>query len=153
MQRTCTRIELGFLTIMFLVLPYHVVNAGQIQPHKILVTYWSDDISKYTDYPIPGSLSHSGTTQQNPELMGQLDMISVLAYAFLQVDEAGHVYFSHPAVDLRSSKLLRAVSPPSQDCRTPTGHSGKSFPSAAPEVKIPLKTPSLTHKSLSDPPR
>jgi GH18 family chitinase len=100
MQRTCTRIELGFLTIMFLVLPYHVVNAGQIQPHKILVTYWSDDISKYTDYPIPGSLSHSGTTQQNPELMGQLDMISVLAYAFLQVDEAGHVYFSHPAVDL-----------------------------------------------------
>jgi len=86
--------------ITFLILLAQAANAAQVQTHKILMTYWSDDTSRYTTYPIPGSTNQSGTVQQNAALLQQLDAINVLAYAFLQVDVSGNVYFSHPSVDL-----------------------------------------------------
>lgn len=127
MQHTCTRAKLGFLTIMFLMLPWRGVNAGQIQSHKILMTYWSDNTTRYADYPIPGSLSPSGTTQKNPELMGQLDMINVLAYAFMQVDGSGHVYFNHPAVDLSRHDVRGFCHQHSDSCPSAGQASAGSF--------------------------
>lgn len=67
--------------------------------HKILMTYWADNKPQYIAYPVPGSFDHVGT-QQNRALTKQLNAINVLAYAFLQVDDHGQVYFSHPSVDL-----------------------------------------------------
>lgn len=81
----------------------NATQAGEINAHKILMTYWSDNTSRYSDYPMPGSLSLSGVTQKNQSLLDQLNVINVLAYAFLQVDALGHVYFSHPATDLSRS--------------------------------------------------
>ena len=92
------------LVIVFLFLG-HAVNATQVYTHTILMTFWSDNISKYASYPIPGSLNQGGALQQNESLLLQLDAINVLAYAFLQVDGAGYVYFSRPSIDLSSSDV------------------------------------------------
>lgn len=78
----------------------NATQAGDIHTHKILMTYWSDNTARYAYDPIPGSLSPTGVTQKNPKLLNQLDLINVLAYAFLQVDASGHVYFAHPDTDL-----------------------------------------------------
>jgi chitinase len=92
------------LLIAFLFLG-HTVNATQIHTHTILMTFWSDDTSKYVSYPIPGSLNQGGALEQNERLLQQLDAINVLAYAFLQVDGSGHVYFSRPSIDLSRSDV------------------------------------------------
>ncbi|MGH8291735.1 MAG: hypothetical protein ACREV7_22665 [Steroidobacteraceae bacterium] len=73
--------------------------------HRILMTYWSDNVSRFAAYPMPGSKASSGAMQTNPQLRRQLDAINVLAYAFLQVDAAGQVYFADPAVDLSAADL------------------------------------------------
>jgi chitinase len=54
---------------------------------------------------MPGSLAPSGATHTNQQMQRQLDAINVLAYAFLQVDAAGEVYFADPAVDLSTADL------------------------------------------------
>lgn len=82
-----------------------VAGAARAPTHRILMTYWSDNTVRYAHYPMPGSLAPSGATQTNPQMRRQLDAINVLAYAFLQADAAGNVYFDHPAVDLSSSDL------------------------------------------------
>jgi hypothetical protein len=43
----------------------------------------------------------------NPQMQRQLDDINVLAYASLQVDAAGDVYFANPGVDLSAADLRR----------------------------------------------
>lgn len=87
------------LIAVFLLLA-NATHARDIPAHKILMTYWSDNTSRYANDPIPGSLNPTGVTQKNPKLLNQLDFINVLAYAFLQVDTKGYVYFDHPATDL-----------------------------------------------------
>ncbi|MGA9855509.1 MAG: glycoside hydrolase family 18 protein [Gammaproteobacteria bacterium] len=94
----------SFLVIVFLLLA-HAVNATQAHKHIILMTYWSNDTTKYASYPIPGSLNQSGTLQHNEALLQQLNAVNVLGYAFLQVDGSGHVYFSRPSVDLSESDI------------------------------------------------
>lgn len=45
-----------------------------------------------------------GGAQTNPAMQRQLDEINALAYAFLQVDAAGDVYFANrPSICLRST--------------------------------------------------
>jgi len=91
--------------VAVMILLAHAVNATQVHTHTILMTFWSDDISKYASYPIPGSLNKGSALQQNEALLKQLDAINVLAYAFLQVDGSGHVYFSRPSIDLSPSDV------------------------------------------------
>lgn len=81
------------------------VATNAVPKHRILMTYWSDNVSRFADYPMPGSLAPSGAVRTNPQLQRQLNDINVLAYAFLQVDAAGHVYFSNPRVDLSTADL------------------------------------------------
>lgn len=75
----------------------HAASAAQAP--KILMTYWANNKPQYTGYPIPGSFSRAGI-QRNQALREQLNAVNVLAYAFLQVEDRGQVYFSNPAVDL-----------------------------------------------------
>lgn len=49
----------------------------------ILMSYWSDDTSRYANDPLPGSVDASGAPQSNPTLLGSLDAIDVLAYRSL----------------------------------------------------------------------
>jgi chitinase len=69
------------------------------------MTYWSHNTTRFAGYPVPGSLATSGSAQANPQMQRQLDAINVLAYAFLQADSAGEVYFDNPAVDLSSGDV------------------------------------------------
>ncbi len=85
-------------------LPPAVRNLGP-PLHAILMTYWSDDTSRYADYPVPGSLSSRGAIQANPQLLRQLDDLDVMAYAFLKVDAGGELYFRRPDVDLSTSDV------------------------------------------------
>jgi chitinase len=64
------------------------------------MTYWSDDTSRYAGYPVPGSFDAAGAARSNAAMLGQLNAIDVLAYAFLEVDAHGSVYFRRPAVDI-----------------------------------------------------
>ena len=81
------------------------VATNAVSTNRILMTYWSDNVSRFAGYPMPGSLSPSGAMQTNQQMHRQLDAINVLAYAFLQVDAAGDVYFADPAVDLSAADL------------------------------------------------
>ncbi|MGH8202792.1 MAG: glycosyl hydrolase family 18 protein [Steroidobacteraceae bacterium] len=83
------------------------VATRAVPTHRIVMTYWSDNVSRFAGYPIPGSMAPSGAMQTNPQMRRQLDDINVLAYAFLQVDAAGDVYFANPGVDLSAADLRR----------------------------------------------
>ena len=78
-------------------------DTAHIPSQRILMTYWSDNT--FADYPLPGSVAPSGAEQTNPEMLRQLNAINVLAYAFLQTDAAGNVYFNQPAIDLSSQAV------------------------------------------------
>jgi chitinase len=89
--------------IPLLVFAMRTVTAAAEPAHEILMTYWSDDTTKHPDYPLPGSVDAVGVALKNTAFLQQLNAIDVLAYAFLQVDGAGEVYFRNPAVDLSAS--------------------------------------------------
>ena len=72
--------------------------------HKVIVSYWSDG-THYRNYSIPGSINDQGKIQINRDLSGKINNINVLAYAFLQVDKQGNVYFQHPDVDLSKKDI------------------------------------------------
>jgi|GEM_PF-3661929 len=69
------------------------------------MSFWSHNQVRYPGNPIPGSQNQKGAPQENSVLSQKLDAINVLAYAFLDVDESGNVYFSDPAVDLSKSDV------------------------------------------------
>lgn len=95
--------------------------------HRILMTYWSDNVSRFAGYPMPGSSAPSGATQTNQQMQRQLDAINVLAYAFLQVDAAGDVYFADPAVDLSTADLRHFCAQHPTACPHPASASAGSF--------------------------
>jgi chitinase len=66
----------------------------------VLMTFWADQAPARFAFPVPGSVDASGTRQRNAAFRDDLDDVDVLAYAFLEVDAAGDVYFRDPAVDL-----------------------------------------------------
>lgn len=101
--------------------------AGAVPTHRILMTYWSDNISRFAGYPMPGSLAPSGAMQTNPQMQRQLDEINVLAYAFLQVDAAGDVYFTNPSVDLSAADLRQFCRQHPVACPHSTSASAGSF--------------------------
>jgi chitinase len=80
-------------------------EANAIQAPPILMTYWSHNTTRFAGYPVPGSLSATGSLQSNPTMQRQLDAINVLAYAFLQSNAAGVVYFDSPAADLSAADV------------------------------------------------
>ena len=80
----------------------HAAAAAPELTEAILMTFWSDDTSRFVSSPMPGSINGAGATQDNTTLRRQLDAINVLAYSFLQVDDSGNVYFRRPEVDLGS---------------------------------------------------
>jgi chitinase len=92
-----------FWLIPLLAFAMRAVTAAAEPAHEILMTYWSDDTTNHPDYPLPGSVDAAGVALKNTGFLRQLDAIDVLAYAFLQVDAAGEVYFRNPAVDLSAS--------------------------------------------------
>ncbi len=75
-------------------------EAGPVHSPPILMTYWSHNTVRFPGYPVPGSLSAAGSVQSNLPMQRQLDAINVLAYAFLQSNAAGDVFFDSPAADL-----------------------------------------------------
>jgi chitinase len=85
--------------------PAWAADAARNHPPPILMTYWSHNTTRFAGYPVPGSLAASGAAQTNPEMQRQLDAINVLAYAFLQADTAGEVYFDNPATDLSAGDV------------------------------------------------
>ncbi len=72
---------------------------------KIIMSYWSHG-KPYMPYPIPGSIGVNKKIQQNYNLLGKLNNINVLAYAFLQVNNNGYIYFSRPTIDLSQHDFL-----------------------------------------------
>ena len=66
----------------------------------VLMTFWADQAPPRFAFPVPGSLDASGTMERNAAFRDDLNDVDVLAYAFLEVDAAGNVYFRDPAVDL-----------------------------------------------------
>jgi GH18 family chitinase len=68
----------------------------------VLLAFWSNNEVRYPNDPMPGSRNPTGALENNSALRGKLNAVNVLAYAFLSVDDAGHVYFSRPAIDLSS---------------------------------------------------
>lgn len=107
------------------------VAIDAVPNHRILMTYWSDNVSRFADYPIPGSLTPSGAVQTNHQMQGQLDDINVLAYAFLQVNAAGAVYFTNPAIDLSAGDLRHFCHRHATACPHTTSASEGSFASFA----------------------
>jgi chitinase len=105
--------------------PAVTTNAGPM--HRILMTYWSDNVSRFAGYSMPGSLAPSGAVQTNPQMQRQLDAINVLAYAFLQVDAAGDAYFADPAVDLSAADLRHFCPHHPTACPHPASASAGSF--------------------------
>lgn len=107
------------------------VQTGVLPTHRILMTYWSDNTSRFAGYPMPGSFARSGAMQTNPQMQRQLDDINVLAYAFLQVDAAGNVYFANPGVDLTAADLRQFCRQHPATCPHATSASAGSFPAFA----------------------
>jgi chitinase len=100
------------LVVLAVIISSVSTHAGTPKPATpILLTFWSNNLSKYPDDPIPGSRNRLGVIQENSTLLQKLNAINVLAYAFLEVDESGHIYFKEPAIDLSASDVL-------QFCRT-----------------------------------
>lgn len=98
-----------------------------VSPHRILMTYWSDNVARFAGYPMPGSLDPSGAVQTNQPMQRQLDLINVLAYAFLRVDAAGKVYFANPAIDLSAADLRQFCPRHQASCPHPASASAGSF--------------------------
>lgn len=93
----------------------------------ILMAYWSHNTTRFAGYPVPGSLVSSGSAEKNPEMQRQLDAINVLAYAFLQADTAGDVYFDNPATDLSSSDVQQFCRQAPSACPNAGSASAGSF--------------------------
>src|SRR3990167_2699124 len=78
--------------------------------HKLIVSYWSDG-PLYKNYPI----------KNNADLNQKISDINVLAYAFMQVDKNGHIYFQYPLSDLSESDVngfCKSNSPFCQNVKT-----------------------------------
>ncbi len=75
-------------------------HAGEGHERYVLMTFWSDNATFYPGFPVPGSLDGAGKRRRNEAFSRALNRINVLAYAFLQVNKAGDVYFSQPKIDL-----------------------------------------------------
>lgn len=82
------------------VLSAATAQASPLPTRFVLMTFWSHNILRYADFPVPASLDPAGYRQRNPDFRAALNDIDVLAYAFVKVDAAGKVYFSRPSVDL-----------------------------------------------------
>ncbi len=69
-------------------------------PRPLLMTFWSDKPAETRGFPIPGALNAAGALERNAAFSADLKQIDVLAYAALEVDSSGNLYFRLPAVDL-----------------------------------------------------
>lgn len=105
------------LLLLILILPVAPAVAAS---SPWLMTFWSDNTAHYPVFPVPGSFNASGKARRNAAFTADLNHIDVLAYAFVEVDASGAVYFRRPAVDLSR-----------QDARRFCG----SHPSACPDLK------------------
>ncbi len=102
MNRLAARASMASLlaTLALLGLPIGRAHASESAKRYVLMTFWSDNATFYPGFPVPGSLDGAGKPRRNTAFSRALNRINVLAYAFLQVNGAGDVYFSHPRVDL-----------------------------------------------------
>lgn len=79
--------------------------AGSGPGSKILLSFWCDHCPTQANDVLPGSLDDKGKPRRNPMLQEQLSALNVVAYAFLQVNKQGRVYFAHPRTDLGPSDV------------------------------------------------
>jgi len=91
------------LPLALLILSISTAQASGPPMRFPVMTYWSHNLTRYPDFPVPGSLDGAGKQRNNPAFRAALNDVDVLAYAFLQVDASGTVYFSRPAVDLSAA--------------------------------------------------
>lgn len=104
LQRTVRRFRGASALLLLLCFPLSAW-AGSGQNGKILLAFWCDHCPTQASDPLPGSLNGKGAPRQNPALQDQLSALNVVAYAFLQVDKQGQVYFAHPRTDLGPSDV------------------------------------------------
>jgi hypothetical protein len=90
--------------------------AAALPVRPVLMSFWADQGPLRRGFPVPGSLDAAGTRQRNPAFRAQLNDVDVLAYAFLEVDAAGNVYFRNPAVDLSAQDLAGFCARHPADC-------------------------------------
>lgn len=102
--------------LILLVLALTEACAATSPRQFVMMTFWSDNTAQYPSFPIPGSTSTSGKVEKNAAFTRDLNHISVLAYAFLEVDSSGNVYFRRPAVDLSSRDRSGFCAHHSLDC-------------------------------------
>lgn len=89
-----------WLVFAFLILSAAAAHAATPPSRYPLIAYWSHNLTRYPDFPVPGSFDRAGRLQENLAFRAELNDINVLAYAFLKADASGSVYFSRPAIDL-----------------------------------------------------
>lgn len=92
-----------WLPFALLTLSVTVAHASGSPVRFPLMTYWSHNLTRYPNFPVPGSLTRTGRRQDNPVFRAELRDINVLAYAFLKVNSSGSIYFSRPSVDLSAA--------------------------------------------------
>ena len=102
MNRLAGRTSMASLLAMLALLGPSIglAHASESAKRFVLMTFWSDNATFYPGFPVPGSLDSAGKPRRNTAFSRALNRINVLAYAFLQVNDAADVYFSHPQVDL-----------------------------------------------------
>ena len=108
MQKLCC-----WIVLMVLLVPS---CAAALPVRPVLMSFWADQGPLRRGFPVPGSLDAAGTRQRNPAFRAQLNDVDVLAYAFLEVDAAGNVYFRNPAVDLSAQDLAGFCARHPADC-------------------------------------
>lgn len=101
-------LKLAFACVLIALVAPASAHAASIDPgpaEPVLMSFWAHNQVRYPDDPIPGSRSPGSRPEENRALGRKLDVLNVLAYSFLNVDESGTVYFSDPAVDLSKSDV------------------------------------------------
>lgn len=91
------------LPLAILILSVSAAGASSPPARFPVMTYWSHNLTRYPNFPVPGSLDGAGKPQNNLAFRAALNDVDVLAYAFLQVAASGTVYFSRPTVDLSAA--------------------------------------------------
>ena len=77
--------------------------AAALPVRPVLMSFWADQGPLRRGFPVPA-------------FRAQLNDVDVLAYAFLEVDAAGNVYFRNPAVDLSAQDLAGFCARHPADC-------------------------------------
>lgn len=95
--------------IYFFIILLLITSQGFANNSMVKMSYWaypnskppqSGNDNRNLSYPISGSINNQGKTVQNYDLQEKLNLINLLAYAFLHVNKEGIVHFQDSYIDL-----------------------------------------------------